>query len=121
MIFTCQSNDPSEFYTDFTDLIPICTELVDVFLFNLFFQLVLGTRFIQESNTVMTLVLIKIVELEIRKSFCFSLTPFNIMVCFKAKARASAYFTKLGWRRGCVFVGGVCLRGGYICVYGWGD
>ena len=65
---------------------------------------------------------------------------------FKAKARASAYFTKLGWRRGCVFVvcvcvcggggwvwmcvcvgvgsgcrrvcGGVCVRGGYICVYG---
>ena len=32
------------------------TELVDVFLLNLFFQLVLGTRFIQESNTVMTLV-----------------------------------------------------------------
>ena len=35
------------------------------------------------------------------------------MVGFKAKARASAYFTKLGWRRGCVFVGGV-----YVCE-GW--
>ena len=34
------------------------------------------------------------------------------MVCFKAKARDSAYFTKLGWRRGCVFVGGVC---GGVC------
>ena len=45
------------------------------------------------------------------------------MVGFKAKARASAYFTKLGWRRGCVFVGEVCvLGGGYImCIWlgGW--
>ena len=37
------------------------------------------------------------------------------MVGFKAKARASAYFTKLGWRRGCVFVGGVCVWG-CVCV-----
>ena len=42
------------------------------------------------------------------------------MVGFKAKARALAFFAKLGCRRGCVFVGGVCVRGGgYICVYGW--
>ena len=34
------------------------------------------------------------------------------MIGFKAKARASACFTKLGWRRGCVFVGGVC---GGVC------
>ena len=33
------------------------------------------------------------------------------MVGFKAKAMASAYFTKLGWRRGCLFVGG-----GGVCV-----
>ena len=33
------------------------------------------------------------------------------MVGFKAKARASAYFTKLGWRRGCVFV----VRGCCVC------
>ena len=53
-------SDPSEFDTDLTiwlNLIPICTELVDVLRLNLFFQLVLGTRFIQESSTVMTLVL----------------------------------------------------------------
>ena len=42
-------------------------------------------------------------------------------VGFKAKARASAYFTKLGWRSGCIFVGGICVwEGGYICLYGWG-
>ena len=41
------------------------------------------------------------------------------MVGFKAKVRASAYFTKLGWRRGCVFVFlwvGVC-EGVGIYVY----
>ena len=44
----------------------------------------------------------------------------------KAKARASAYFTKLGWRRWCVFVGGVgvcvgvCVGGVYMCIrLGW--
>ena len=71
VMFTCQLNDPSEFYTGLTirlNLIPLCTELVDVFLLNLFFQLVLVTRFIQESNAVMTLELLKIIELEIRKS-----------------------------------------------------
>ena len=64
-------NDPSEFYTDLTiwlNLILVCTELVDVFLLNLFFQLVFGTIFIQESNTATTLVLLKFIELEIRKS-----------------------------------------------------
>ena len=57
------------------NLIPrgICTELVvEVFLINLFFQLVLGTRFIQKSHTIMTLVQIrikiKIIKLEIKKS-----------------------------------------------------
>ena len=44
------------------------SESVDEFLLNLFFQLVLGTKFIQETNTVMTLVLLEIVELQIRKS-----------------------------------------------------
>ena len=39
-----------------------------MYFLNLFFQLVLGTKFIKELNTVMTLVLLKIVELEIRKS-----------------------------------------------------
>ena len=70
---------------------------------------------------VMTLVLLKIVELEIRnlKTFCFYLISFNIMVGFKAKARASAYFTKLGWRRGCAFVGGVW--GVLVCVGVWGS
>ena len=38
---------------------------------NLSFQLVLDTRIIQESNTVITLVLLKIVELETRKSQYF--------------------------------------------------
>ena len=47
-------------------------------------------------------------------TFCFYLISFNIMVGFKAKVRASAYFTKLGWRCGCIFVGGVC-----VCVRGW--
>ena len=41
-------------------------------------------------------------------------------VGFKAETRVSAYFTKLGWRCGCIFVGGLCVRGGYICLYGWG-
>ena len=46
------------------------------------------------------------------------------MVGFKATARASAYFTKLEWRRGCLWLGCVglrvcvCVRGGHICVYG---
>ena len=39
------------------------------------------------------------------------------MVDFKEKVRASAYFTKLGWKRGRVFVGGVCVRGVGIYVY----
>ena len=42
------------------------------------------------------------------------------MVGFKAKARASAYLTKLGWRCGCIFVGGVCVRGWEYMLYGWG-
>ena len=55
--------------TIWLNLIPSCTELVDVFLLSLFFQLVLGTRFIQKSHMDMTLVLIKkIILLEIRKS-----------------------------------------------------
>ena len=39
------------------------------------------------------------------------------MVGFKAKARASAYLTKLGWRCGCIFVGEVSVRGVGIYVY----
>ena len=41
------------------------------------------------------------------------------MVGFKVKARASAYFTKVGWRRGCVLcVGCVWWVGIYgTCVY----
>ena len=40
------------------------------------------------------------------------------MVGFKAKARASAYSTKLGWRCGCIFVGGVCVRG-WVYTFIW--
>ena len=36
------------------------------------------------------------------------------MVGFKAKARASVYLTKLGWIRGWVFVGGVCVSERWI-------
>ena len=40
------------------------------------------------------------------------------MVGFKAKARASAYFAKMGWGRGCFFVDGVCVCEGVgIYVY----
>ena len=39
-------------------------------------------------------------------------------VGFKAKARVSAYFTKLGWRCGCIFVGGVCVRG-WVYMFMW--
>ena len=39
-------------------------------------------------------------------------------VGFNAKARASAYFTKLGWRSGCIFVGGMCVRG-WIYMFIW--
>ena len=64
---------------------------------------------------------------ETLKLSIFYLISFTIMVGFKAKARVSSYFTKLGWRCGCIFVGGVCrgvcmcvcVRGGYICAYGW--
>ena len=35
-----------------------------------------------------------------------------MIVGSKAKVRASAYFTKLRWRRRCVFMGGV---GGGVC------
>ena len=51
------------------------------------------------------------------------------MIGFKAKVRASAYLTKLGWIRGWVFVDGVCVWGGgacggcggvYLCVGRWG-
>ena len=44
-------------------------------------------------------------------------------VGFKAEARVSAYFIKLGWRCGCIFVGGVCVRGWvYMFISGvsWG-
>ena len=45
---------------------------------------------------------------------------FKLGVGFKTKARASAYFTKLEFTSGCIFVGGMCVRGVYICLYGWG-
>ena len=38
-------------------------------------------------------------------------------VGFKAKARASAYFTKLGWRSGCIFFGWDVCEGMDIYVY----
>ena len=40
------------------------------------------------------------------------------MVGFKAKARASVYLTKLGWRCGCIFVGGVCVMG-WVYMFIW--
>ena len=89
------------------------TELVDVFLLNFFFQLVLGTKFIQQSNMVMTLVLLKIVESGNLKTFCFYLFIFlniGLMVGFKTKARASAYLTNWGG-----YVGGFLWVG---CVWG---
>ena len=39
-------------------------------------------------------------------------------VGFKAEARVSAYFTKLGCGRGCIFVGGVCVRG-WVYMFIW--
>ena len=39
-------------------------------------------------------------------------------VGFKTKARASAYFTELGWTSGCIFVGGMCVRG-WIYMFIW--
>ena len=39
-------------------------------------------------------------------------------VGFKVEARVSAYFTKLGWRCGCIFVGGVFVRGWGV-LEGW--
>ena len=124
VMFTCQSNDPS--YTGLTiwlNLIHIiCTELVEVFLVNFFFHLFLGTRFNQKLHTIMTLVLLEnhwIRKQEILRLSAFYFISLNIMVGFKVKARTpartSAYFTKLGWRSGCVFVGGIG------CVYVWRD
>ena len=40
------------------------------------------------------------------------------MAGFKAKARASAYLTKLERRCGCIFVGGVCMRG-WVYMFIW--
>ena len=40
-------------------------------------------------------------------------------VGFKAEARVSANFTKLGWRCGCIFVGLVCVRGWVYMSCGW--
>ena len=73
------------------------------------FILVLGTRFIQKSHAIMTLVQIEIMKSETRKSSdsAFYLISFSIMVGFKV--RALPHFTKLGWGCGCVFVGGVCV------------
>ena len=105
----------------FNNLIKFDTELANPFLLNLFFQLVLGTRFIQKLHTVMILVLLKnhgIRNQEILRLSAFYLISFNIMEGFKVKAKASAY---LGWRCGRVFVGGVCEGVDIkICVYGWG-
>ena len=42
------------------------------------------------------------------------------MVGFKAKARASAYLTKLGGDVGVFLWVGCVWGGGYICLYGWG-
>ena len=39
-------------------------------------------------------------------------------VGFKVKARATAYFTKLGWRCGCIFVAVVCVRG-WVYIFIW--
>ena len=39
------------------------------------------------------------------------------MVGFKTKARASAYFTKLGWRRGCVLWVGCVWGDEYMCIW----
>ena len=39
-------------------------------------------------------------------------------VGFKAEGRVSAYFTKLGWRCGCIFVGLVCVRG-WVYMFIW--
>ena len=98
-------------------------------------------RFIQQSNNdIGTTKNHWIRNQEILRLSIFYFISFNIMVGFKA--RASAYFTKLGWRCGCIFVDGVCVwgcvcvcvwrwgcvwrvcvcvwGGGYICIYGWG-
>ena len=37
---------------------------------------------------------------------------------FKVEVRVSAYFTKLGWRCGCIFVGGVFVRG-WVYMFIW--
>ena len=41
-------------------------------------------------------------------------------VGFKTKARASSYFTKLGWRSGFIFVGGMYVRGWIYMFIWWG-
>ena len=75
-------------------------------------------RFIQQSNNdIGTTKNHWIRNQEILRLSIFYFISFNIMVGFKAKARASAYFTKLGWRCGCIFVDGVCVcGGGWVCV-----
>ena len=109
-MFTCQSNDPSEF----NNLIKFDTYMYRISKRNSF-KPFLPTCFryqihsgIEHGHDLCT-------TKNHRKSgnlktFCFYLISFNIMVGFKAKAKASAYFTKLRWRRGCVCVWG----GGYL-------
>ena len=62
------------------------------------------------------------IEFEIRKSLRF--ISLNIMLGLKVKVSASAYFTKLGRRHGCVFCGwGVFVRGWVYRAYvymSWG-
>ena len=61
---------------------------------------------------------IKCTWIKLRIHNTFTKFSKSLHIPFKAKARASACFTKLGWRCGCIFVGGVCVRG-WVYMFLW--
>ena len=124
-MFTCQSNDLSQFNTDLTIL-----KKVDTYMYRISRSIsdkpfCFSTRCIQKSHTIMTLVLTKTYLsknqeiLRLSFLFFFNLISFNTMVGLMSKQGLQLFFSKLGWRRGCIFEGVVCVsvRGGYIYIY----
>ena len=122
VMFTCQSNDTSEFIQIYQLILIKFDTCMYRISRHISFKPFLSTCFkyqihsgIEHGHDLGTTKILWIRNQEILKTFCFYFIFFNIglMVGLKAKARASAYLTKLGWIRGWIFVGGwVCVCGG---------
>ena len=130
VMFTCQSNDPSEFIQIYQlILIKFVTCIYRIskrISFKPFFptcfryQIHSGIEHGHDLGTTCTtknrwITNQKILGLSI---VIYLFLNIGLMVGLKAKARASAYLTKLGWRCGCIFVGGVCVRG-WVYMFIW--